>query len=71
MKIIVLWNCMLQLDSTTVSAARMRIKFHCISCLYGYGNKVISYLTEVPKKKNIAHSQCEFVVIVFHFDSLW
>ena len=46
MEIIVLSNCMLQLYSTTISAARMRIKFHCISCLYVYGNNVIlSYLS--------------------------
>ena len=32
---------MLQLDSTTVSATRMSIKFHCMSCLHIYGNEVI------------------------------
>ena len=32
----------LYVTMTTVSAARMRIKFHCMSCLYVYGNKVIS-----------------------------
>ena len=32
---------MLQLDSTTVSAARTRIKFHCMCCLYVDDNNVI------------------------------
>ena len=62
MEIIVLWNRMLQLDSTTVSAARMRIKFHCISCLYAYINKIIvSYLCiisprHITKKNYIIHA---------------
>ena len=48
---------MLQLDSTTISAARMRIKFHCMSCLYVYGNKgILSYLM----MSNV------FIVMPFH-----
>ena len=43
---------MLQLDFTTVSAARMCIKFHCMSCLYVYGNTVIlSYLILLSDRK--------------------
>ena len=52
---------MLQLDSTTVSAAQMRIKFHCMPCLYVYGNKVIlSYLMCLNASSNVSpHSEGE------------
>ena len=42
-----IYNCIMELyvTITKVSAAQMRIKFHCMYCIYVYGNKVIvSYL---------------------------